>query len=188
MAKKNFQVTTKLPPLPEITESELSLFDPGSNDLNMLNLIDEESIRLAGSKLEYYKYYAGEYDPVYMEARNKPIDKDPVIVFGHYDPTPLEENLSEFGIELTNDQIFVFNMTYIERIIGRRPIAGDVIKPRFQEQRYEIFEVQEDSFEAYGIYHLNCFARLLRDNPDVQDTPLTNVSDDDVGGYSRGNI
>jgi hypothetical protein len=28
---------------------------------------------------------------------------------------------------------------------------------------FEIFEVQEDSFEAYGVYHLVCAAKLLRD-------------------------
>ena len=184
--KKNYRVTTKLPQLPEITDSELSLFDPRSDDLNMMNLIDEESIRLSGSKLKYYKYYRGDYDPVYMEARNKPIAKDAIIVFGHYDPSPLEENLTEFGIELTNDQIFVFNLSYIERAINRRPWAGDVIKPAFQEQKYEIFEVQEDSFEAYGVFHLNCFARLLRDSVDVQDTPLTDISDEDIVGYGRG--
>jgi len=42
--------------------------------------------------------------------------------------------------------------------------------------RYEIFEVQEDSFEIYGVYHLVCSAKLLRDSADVQDTPLTEVS------------
>lgn len=188
MSKKNFRVTTKLPELPEIHESELSLFDPSNNDLNLLNLVDEESIRLGGSKLYYYKHYRGQYDPVYMEARNKPIDKNGILVAGHYDPTPLQENLTEFGIELTNDQIFVFNLSYIERAIGRRPWAGDIIKPAFQEQKYEIFEVQEDSFEIYGVYHLNCFGRLLRDSEDIQDTPRESVSDDEIPGYSRGNI
>jgi len=55
--------------------------------------------------------------------------------------------------------------------------SGDVLQPRFQNQRYEIFEVQEDSFEIYGVYHLVCAAKLLRDSSDVQDVPLTQVSD-----------
>ena len=44
-----------------------------------------------------------------------------------------------------------------------RPVAGDVIRPRFQNLYYELFEVQEDSFESYGVYHLVCAAKLLRD-------------------------
>jgi hypothetical protein len=58
-----------------------------------------------------------------------------------------------------------------------------VIKPFFQNQKYEIFQVVEDSFESYGVYHLVCSAKLLRDNPDVQDTPLTQTSDE-LGGYA----
>jgi hypothetical protein len=55
---------------------------------------------------------------------------------------------------------------------------GDVLQPKFQNMRYEIFEVQEDSFEIYGVYHLVCAAKLLRDSADVQDTPLTQTSED----------
>ena len=54
---------------------------------------------------------------------------------------------------------------------------GDVLKPKFQNQKYEIIEVQEDSFEIYGVYHLVCAAKLLRDSADVQDSILTQVSE-----------
>ena len=112
-----------------------------------------------------------------MEARNKPIATDPIVVHGHYEPTVLEENLTQFGIELTNDQLFTFNKSYIERLIGRSVIPGDVIKPQFQNQKYEVFQVQEDSFQSYGVYHLVCSAKLLRDSEDVQDTPLSKTNE-----------
>jgi len=54
---------------------------------------------------------------------------------------------------------------------------GDVLQPKFQNQKYEVIEVQEDSFEIYGVYHLVCSAKLLRDSADVQDTPLTDSSE-----------
>ena len=119
-----------------------------------------------------------------MESRNKPVAKEPVIVYGHYEPRVLEENLTQFGIELTNDQFFVFNKSYIERVLKRTPIPGDQIKPKFQNWKWEIFQVQEDSFEAYGVYHLVCSAKILRDAPEVQDTPLTDVSEE-LGGYTE---
>lgn len=184
MPDKKFRVTTPMPPLPTIEESELSLFDPDSPDINLFNLVDEEIIRLSGSKLLVYKYFQSDkaFDPVYMEERNKTIAKEPVILYGHYDPRVLDENLGEFGIELTNDQIFIFNKSYAERNLGRRLIPGDVIKPEFQDQKYEIFEVQEDSFEVYGVYHLNCHAKLLRDAPQIQDEPIDHETNP-VGGY-----
>ena len=186
MAKKNYKATTKLPELPDLDEGEslLNLFDQDNPDINLFNLVDDEMIRLAGSKFSFYKYYqSDDYDPVYMESRNKPVAKEGLTVHGHYDPISMSEELTQFGIELTNDQLFTFNKSYIERKIGRAVIPGDVIKPFFQDQRYEIFEVVEDSFESYGVYHLVCSAKLLRDAPDVQDTPLTQVSDE-LGGYA----
>ena len=186
--KKNYKVTTKLPELPDLDEGEslLNLFDQDNPDINLFNLVDDEMIRLAGSKFFFYKYYqTDEYDEVYMESRNKPVAKNAIVVHGHYDPISMSEELTQFGIELTNDQLFTFNKSYIERKIGRSVIPGDIIKPAFQDQMYEIFEVVEDSFEAYGVYHLVCSAKLLRDAPDVQDTPLTEVSDE-LGGYAGG--
>ena len=93
----------------------------------------------------------------------KVIDQSPVIVYGHYDPRPLEESMTEFGIEITNDQTFTFNKAYLERALDRPLIAGDIIKPEFQNIFYDVFEVQEDSFSAYGVYHLLASAKVLRD-------------------------
>lgn len=155
--------------LDAIADSELGLFHPENPDINLFNLVDDELIKLGGSKLKIYKYYQGqEYDPIYMESQDKPIMKDPIIVYGHYEPKALEENLTEFGIELTNDQLFTFNKHYIERKLKRSLIPGDIIEPLLQNQKYEIFEVQEDSFEAYGVYHLVCSAKLLRDADNIQ--------------------
>ena len=71
----------------------------------------------------------------------------------------------------------MFNKSYIEERLDRIPVPGDVIKPRFQEQKYEIFQVQEDSFEIYGVYHLICSAKLLRDTEEIQDTPNLSTTD-----------
>jgi len=186
--KKNFKVTTDIPQLPDLDgeDSLLSLFDQNNADINLFNLIDDETIRLAGSKFYIYKYYQNDdFDPVYMESRNKPIATEPLIAHGYYEPIAMSENLTQFGIELTNDQVFTFNKSYIERKLSRSLISGDVIKPAFQDQRYEIFEVVEDSFEVYGVYHLVCSARLLRDAPEIQAEPLLDMSDP-LGGYAGG--
>jgi hypothetical protein len=180
--KKNFKVGVSPPPLPQLEESngELNFFDPTNPDINLFNIVDDEMIKISGSEILYYAYLQGEseYDEVYMEERNKPISKEPVLVYGHYEPKVLEENLSQFGIELTNDQLFIFNKSYMEQRIRGHIKPGDVLQPKFQNMRYEIFEVQEDSFEIYGVYHLVCAAKLLRDSADVQDTPLTQTSED----------
>lgn len=186
MASKNYKVTTKLPALPDIDteDSALSLFDQDNPDMNLFNLVDDEMIRLAGSKFYLYKFFESEdYDEVYMEQKNKMVSRTPITVHGHYDPISMSEELTQFGIQMENDQVFTFNKSYIESKLGRSVIPGDIIKPMFQEQKYEIFEVVEDSFEAYGVYHLVCSAKILRDNEEVQDTPLSKLSPE-VGGYA----
>ena len=180
----NFKVTTNMPPVPEGEgNSLLNFFDQENADINLFNLVDDELIKISGSELYYYKYFQSEeFDDVYLESRNKPIASDPILVHGHYEPKALEENLSEFGIELTNEQLFVFNKSYIEERISRIPHPGDVVKPKFQEQKYEIFQVQEDSFEIYGVYHVVCSAKLLRDTTEIQDSPNMKSSNQ-LGGY-----
>jgi len=180
MSDKLFKVGIEMPPLPTLEgATELSLFDPQNPDLNLLNLVDEEQIRLSGSKILYYKYFQsqGTVDHVYMEEREKVLHSEPVTVFGHYNPTAIEENLTQFGIELTNDQMFIFNKSSIETSLGRSPIPYDIVKPQFQNIKYEIFEVQEESFEIYGVFHLVCAARILRDSHEVVEEPLTKISD-----------
>lgn len=175
---KNFKTNVNIPEIEIVTnDSELSLFDRSNPDINLFNLVDEENIRLSGSKINYYKFMrSNEYDSVYLEQKNKPISKTGVLVYGHYDPKVVEENLGQFGINLTNDQLFTFNKSYIDKKIGRPPIAGDVIQPQFQNIKYEIFEVQEDSFEAYGVYHYICTAKILRDSEDIQTMPRSDVA------------
>ncbi len=177
----NYKVGPTPDPFSEMEDGGglFSFFDPENPDINLFNLVDDEMIKISGSPLLYYPYIQGDtqYDDVYMEAQNKTISKDPILVYGHYEPKVVEEQLSQFGIQMTNDQIFTFNKSYIENKLRREIIPGDIIKPKFQNQKYEIFEVQEDSFELYGVYHLTCSAKLLRDAPDVQDTPLTKTGE-----------
>ena len=58
MVKKKYRVTTQMPIIPDMdSESELNLFDPTNPDINLFNIVDDELIRLSGSKLEFYKIY-----------------------------------------------------------------------------------------------------------------------------------
>ena len=150
----------------EDNQSMLSLYDKSNPDKNLFNYVDDEIIKLSGSEILVYKYYpANDKDDVYGEARGKVVNNIPIRVFGNYDPRPLEENLSQFGVEVQNDQVFVFNKSYVTRKLGRSVIPGDILEPQFQKLKFEVFEVQEDSFESYGIYHLTVHAKLLRDYP-----------------------
>ena len=164
-----FKVRSSLDPLKDTPEdSVLSLFNK-RDDKNLFNTIDHENIKLSGSKVRVYKYLpSNDIDDVYMESRQKTITPEPVVVWSHYDPRPIEENLTQFGVEVQNDQLFIFNKSYLEKFLGRDIIIGDILEPLFQDIKYQVHEVQEDSFEAYGVYHTLAHAKVLRDTTDIQ--------------------
>lgn len=167
---------TKLPIIEvDANDSILNFFDDSNPDRDLFNLIDDETIRISGSKVNIYKYYPSqEYDDVYMESRSKAISKEPITVFAHYEPKAIEQNLNQFGISLENDQIFTFNKLYIERKLGRSLIVGDIIAPLFQDIKYKIYQVSEDSFESYGVYHLLAYCNLLRDTESIHNEKTFN--------------
>lgn len=179
-----FQVTTPPTEIQDTNESSmLSLFDKNNPDKNLFNLIDDEIIKLSGSEILVYKYErSDDHDDVYMEARNKPIRTEPIRIFGNYDPRPLEENLNQFGLEIQNEQIFIFNKNYLERVLGRAIIPGDILKPVFQNMKFEVYQVQEDSFESYGIYHITAYAKFLRDSETIHNETI------DTDRTGRGTI
>ena len=177
------KVTT--PPTHTIQDTDessmLNLFDRNNNDKNLFNLIDDEIIRLSGSEILLFKFMdTDDFSDVYKESKRKVISPTPIKLFGNYDPRPIEESVTQFGVEVQNDQVFVFNKSYVENKIGRPIIPGDVLKPVFQDMKFEVFQVQEDSFEAYGVYHLMVHARLLRDAEVIHNEDIT--TDATLGG------
>jgi len=168
--KKQFRTSTEIVgDTTKTLNNDLNLYDLDNPDIELFNLVDDELIRLGGSTILLYQFYRREglSDDVYGESSQKAISNTPILLQGHYEPQALEENLTEFGIEVTSEQLFTFNKSYLEKVVGRPLIPGDILQPEFQNLKYEIFEVQEDSFEVYGVYHLICAARVLRDDPEI---------------------
>jgi len=166
---KQFKANEKrLVPQPPSQSGSMRMFDLDNPDIDLFNMVDDELIRISGSELYVYKFMVDHnFDPLYGESRVKAIEQEGILVEGHYDPRAFEENLTEFGIEMTNDQLFTFNKSYIEAKLGRPLIAGDIIQPRFQDVYFDVYEVQQDGFEVYGVYHLIASARVLRDKPEI---------------------
>lgn len=176
-----YKVNTPPTNIPEERDARLSLFQK-KNDKNLFNIIDSENIKLSGSKIKVYKYMqSNDVDDIYMESRQKTISPEPVVVWGHFDPRPIEENLSQFGVEVQYDQVFNFNKSYVENLLGSPIEIGDVLEPEFQDIKFEVYEVQEDSFEAYGVYHLLVHAKVLRDTQDIHNEDYFDRSDNTGG-------
>jgi hypothetical protein len=169
MAGKQFRTNHEIEYRPEdVSDGILNLFDLDNPDVQLFNMVDDELIRVAGSPVFLYKFLeSSKNDDVYQENTLKVIADDPITLWAHYEPRPIDEALTEFGIVLENDQTFTFNKSYAERVLGRPVIPGDILMPKFQNVKYEVYEVQEDAFEVYGVYHLLCWTRILRDDDEI---------------------
>src|SRR6056300_1495220 len=139
------------------------MYDMDNPDIGFFNRIDSELIRLAGSPVLVYRYTGTDnYDDVLDEDTLKVYDPNPAICDAHYDPRMFEEPLAQFGIEMTQDAVFTFNKDDCYHQLGREIKTGDIVFTKFQNTLFEVHEVQEDSFEAYGVYHLIASTRVLR--------------------------
>jgi hypothetical protein len=161
-------------PIEDVFSDSMSIFDDFKEDRELLDSVDSELINLAGSEVSIYLYNGlkdsytlsgeGFYDDLYDEDRIKLLSPMPKVMMCQFEPTPIEEGLGEFGLELENEKVFTFNKTDVENEVGRLLRPGDVIKPAFVNAFYTVHEVQEASFESYGVYHLEVTAKFWRDS------------------------
>ena len=163
------------------SEESLSIFDDFGEDRILLDSVDKELIDLGGSEISIYKYIGeNNFDDLYDEDRIKVLEPVPKIVYGHFEPVAIEQPLNEFGLTKEADFEFTFNKNNIDKLLGRPLKPGDVLKPSFIDWYFRVYEVQEDSFESYGVYHYSIKADLWRDGEYVQKLKQSRVGSTSV--------
>ena len=151
---------------------KLSLYRPNkSKDYNFLDNTIYEMFTVGGTDLNIHKYLGPknpndtdstsdqpQYDAVketniqdllFLENRDRKYDEDVYTIRGHYTVQDLDFNLSQFGLFLTNDTIFVtMHINSSVKTLGRKIMSGDVIEfPHLiDEYAANDFEVALKSF------------------------------------------
>jgi hypothetical protein len=120
---------------------KLSLYKPEkSNDFRYFDRMISEQFTIGGTDLYIHKYLGVDngnqnisptniQDIIFLENRDRKYDTDIVRIRGHYNVQNLDFDLTQFGIFLTNDTIYV-TVHYNDMIdlIGRKLIVGDVLE------------------------------------------------------------
>jgi len=148
----------------------LSIFKPEKgNDYKFFDRNIKEMFTVGGTDLHFHKYvgpydqgdtnkdgpasptnpqYSGDslnettiQDLLFLENRDRKYDDDIYIVRGIYNLQDADFNLSQFGMFLQNDTLFltVHLNDMVERI-GRKPMAGDVIELPHMKEDYSLDE------------------------------------------------
>lgn len=126
----------------------ISLWNPErTNDYKFIDNQVREVINLGGTGCYIHKYLGpknasddqiGELqidDVLFLENRSRKYDDVIYELRGHYNPENADFDLTQFGLFLTNDVIFIeFHLTEMVERVGRKLMSGDVLElPHLRE-------------------------------------------------------
>jgi hypothetical protein len=159
----------------------LSIFKPEKgNDYKFFDRNIKEMFQVGGTDLHFHKYlgpydqgstnkdgessptqpqYSGDslnertiQDLLFLENRDRKYDADVYVVRGIYNVQDADFNLSQFGMFLQNDTLFltVHLNDMVERI-GRKPMSGDVIEFPHMKEDYSLDESIPIALKRYYV-------------------------------------
>jgi len=165
------------------------------NDFRFLDRVIEEQFQVGGVDIYVHKYMGpvnpedgtstpgvpnqtssigelGIQDIILMENRDRHYDPDIFVMRGIYQMQDLDFNLSQFGIFLNNDNIFMhFHLRNCVGTIGRKIMSGDVIELPHLKDEYALddamvalkrFYVVQDVTRASSGFSQTWYPHLLR--------------------------
>ena len=159
----------------------LSIFKPEKgNDYKFFDRNIKEMFQVGGTDLHFHKYigpydqgssqkdgdaspsqpqYSGDslnertiQDLLFLENRDRKYADDIYIVRGIYNVQDADFNLSQFGMFLQNDTLFLtVHLNDIVERIGRKPMAGDVIEFPHMKEDYSLDESIPIALKRYYV-------------------------------------
>jgi len=159
----------------------LSIFKPEKgNDYKFFDRNIREMFTVGGTDLHFHKYvgpynqgenqkdgpasptqpnYSGDslnertiQDLLFLENRDRKYDDDVYVVRGIYNVQDADFNLSQFGMFLQNDTLFLtVHLNDIVERIGRKPMAGDVIEFPHMKEDYSLDESIPIALKRYYV-------------------------------------
>jgi len=209
-----------------MTMPRLSLYRPEKgNDFRFIDKSAWEMFQVGGTDVLVHRYigtgaaiqgdtpstpaYANDsvsniQDLLFLENRDRKYDPDVYVMRGVYNISDIDFNLSQFGLFLQNDTIFItFHITDTVEKLGRKIIAGDVIELPHLKDEYALndltfalkrfFVIEEVSRAAEGfsatwyphLYRAKC--KPLVDSQEFKQI-LDGIADSDSyqGTYNAG--
>ena len=159
----------------------LSIYKPEKgNDYKFFDRTINEMFTVGGTDLHFHKYlgpwdqgttqkdgeasptqpqYSGDslnertiQDLLFLENRDRKYSQDVYIIRGIYNVQDIDFNLSQFGMFLQNDTIFLtVHMNDIVERLGRKPMSGDVIEFPHMKEDYSLDESIPIALKRYYV-------------------------------------
>jgi hypothetical protein len=157
----------------------LSLYRPEKgNDYKFIDKTAWEMFQVGGVDVLFHKYlgpdgtagaptpttpeYTGGDNPfniqdmLFLENRDRKYDPDVYLLRGVYNVQDIDFNLSQFGLFLQNDTIFItFHINDTVKKLGRKIVAGDVIELPHLKDEYALNDLQFALKRFYVVEEVN---------------------------------
>lgn len=168
----------------DIADGTFRLFDITLPDNIMMDGIEQEIIAITSppSKLFLLDHERSVIDKVTGEAQLR-YYKNPISVIGNYEaPSPIQE-LSRFGVTEAEEITMIFNLNYIQNILGSPIREGDVIQT-YDGKLWEVISSIINSEVIWIKKHNELKLKRIRGEGyilpgigDVSDSPLLGTPD-----------
>lgn len=140
-----------------------------NKDYNFANQVDIEQFNLKGVAVFYYKIANDQpsYDPLYRDFISDPVFDNPIEIRAI---PQVDENVAHGMTEIGIGQVaeregsIYFNISLIEKKLGRPPILGDVVYLRQLNQRFQIYHISKDAYKLSLPLRYLCKIRLYQDS------------------------
>ena len=146
----------------------LSLYKPQKgNDYNFLDKRVYEMFTIGGTDINVHKYIGtddGEVvkdhtqiqDILFLENRDRKYDQDVYTIRGIYNVQDIDFDLSQFGLFLSNDTLFMtIHITSSVSTIGRKIMSGDVVELPHLKDEYGVNDFATSLKRYYVVEDVN---------------------------------
>jgi hypothetical protein len=152
-----------------MTMPRLSLYRPEkSQDYKFFDRTVYEMFQVGGVDLYIHKYIGTEdadgvkksatqiQDLLFLENRDRKYDQDIFTIRGHYQTQDIDFNLSQFGLFLSNDTLFVtIHINNSVDTLGRKIMPGDVIELPNLKDEYAANDYSQALKRFYVVEEVN---------------------------------
>ena len=117
----------------------LSLYDPKNPDRQLFDTIETELIALTSPPILYYKldHLHNNIDSLYGEATRRDGYCAPITIYGNYEDSTMEQELTQWGLQELEELEIFFNYNHLFNTIGDKIQIGDVVET-YDGKLYEV--------------------------------------------------
>ncbi len=143
----------------------LQTFDPENPEHFLLDVWDEEAIRLGGSPIFYYELFIQpSVDTLNRENRGKIWAIDPIQLYGFYEPIASQNYMNVFGMDSPDEIKFEFNYRAVLKQIGHPPRLGSRLYTPHKDENWVIVQRTLGDFRLWGEIRLTIMAQRFQES------------------------